>query len=114
MLPTTPPLPVVVCNSAGVTVSDIFNALYNTLNSPITPSIWDDLNLPLIVTSSPATTVRSHSYEEHPSDTWPKLKAERKIDLLEGRTVFEGLEIGKLGTWELATTRARHAHDTQH
>ncbi|GJJ15171.1 hypothetical protein Clacol_009446 [Clathrus columnatus] len=113
LLPTTPPMSVIVTNSHFVSVMDILETIYFTLHAPVSPSIGDDLDLPLESNSSllmaPSLPPRGNSYAYHPIDKFISEAPRRKIDYLGGRTVFGGLtrcSAGEFGpiTWKLHTT----------
>lgn len=108
MLPTTPPLPVMVYNLRGVTIFDVLNAVYHSLHAPARSSVWEELDYLDLVTP-PSTPLRPHSFDaprpHQPSGDSSAPEARRKIDHLRGRTSFVGLVPGPGGpeSWCLYT-----------
>ncbi|KAF8573616.1 hypothetical protein K439DRAFT_947156 [Ramaria rubella] len=109
ILPTSPPLPVVVHNLRGVTVFDVLNILYHSLHAPVSPgpSVWDELDFPQLISQRPLP-FRARSYElSHAPRSPVGTVGRRKIEYLHGRTMFAGLELGSRDpdiTWDLHTS----------
>ncbi|KAF8492937.1 hypothetical protein JB92DRAFT_3000811 [Gautieria morchelliformis] len=106
MLPTTPPLPVMVYNMRSVTVFDVLNAIYRRLHAPDSSSVWEEIDY-LNLRTRPPIPMRATSFDiprTFRSSSIPE--ARRKIEHLHGRTSFVGLMPGPDGSnsWNLHTT----------
>jgi Family of unknown function (DUF6699) len=105
MLPTTPPLPVMVYNVRSVTVFDVLNAVYHRLHAPDSSSVWEDIDY-LNLRTLPPIPVRTRSFDiPRPLRGSSILESRRKIEHLHGRTSFVGLMPGPDGSnsWNLHT-----------